>query len=95
MEPQTNPELDAATNARKKRREDLKNLIERAGLNPAEIDVTRLMSDEEQQELLRQTATREAAKREAAQLGRQGLREKFRQTMQQPCFKLDEDEKPV
>lgn len=75
--------LREAQEARKRRREEFVKTIEDAGLNPAEIDVTKVMSDEEQAEAIRQQAARKAAHELAKKVGsRQALRARFKQTVE-------------
>lgn len=75
-------ELRACQEAKRKRRVELEETIKKAGLNPAEIDITMVMSDEEQARVVKQMAERNEARKVAEQFGRQGLRDRLRKTIE-------------
>jgi len=84
--PSPEPIIDAAIKAtqesRRRRREALIETIKKAGINPAEIDVTMLTSDEEQAKLLQLMAERNDVRLLAERFGREGLRARLKQTVE-------------
>jgi hypothetical protein len=75
-------ELRAALESKRRRRETLVETIKRAGINPAEIDVTMIASDEEQAKLLQQMAERKEAHLMAERFGREALRARLKRTIE-------------
>lgn len=73
-------ELKAAQESKRRRRASLIEAIKKAGINPADIDVTMVASDEDQAKLLQQMADRNEAKEMAEKFGRQELRERLKRT---------------
>jgi len=73
--------LKAAQEGKRKRRAELVGLIQDAGLNPAEIDVTKMLSDEEAAEFVRQQAARKKAQQLAETTPRESLRERLKRTV--------------
>lgn len=75
-------ELRATQESKRRRRAALIESIKKAGINPAEIDVTLVASDEEQAKLLQMMAERNEAKAMAEKFGRQGLRDRLKKTVE-------------
>lgn len=73
--------LRAAQEAKRRRRGELVALIKDAGMNPAEIDVTKVLSDEESAEFIRQQAARKKAQQLAEGTPRASLRERLKRTV--------------
>jgi wyosine [tRNA(Phe)-imidazoG37] synthetase (radical SAM superfamily) len=73
-------ELKVTQESKRRRREALVDAIKRAGINPAEIDVTMIVSNEEQAKLVQQMADRKEAKEMAERFGRQALRDRLKKS---------------
>lgn len=77
----TDEELKATQESKRRRRVALIEAVKKAGMNPAEIDITLIASDEDQARLLQQMAERQEAKAMAERFGRQALRERLKKSV--------------
>lgn len=82
FDPMTVEDLKVASEARAKRRAEFARLIEEAGMDPSQLDVTKIMNDEEQAAVIAHMASIRRAKELAETLGRDGLRERLKQTFE-------------
>jgi hypothetical protein len=74
--------IRAAQESKRRRREALVETIRKAGINPAEMEVTMLTSDDDQARLLQQMAERKEAHLMAEKFGREGLRARLKRTIE-------------
>lgn len=81
FQPMDESEMKAAAEARKARRAAISKLVGDAGLDPSQVDMTKVMTDEEQAVVVAQMAAIRAAKELASDVGRQGLRERLKKTV--------------
>jgi hypothetical protein len=79
--PINDADLKAAAEARTKRRAEFAKLVQDAGMDPAQIDVTKIMNDEEQSRVIEQMAANKKAK-ELAEIGRKALKERLKTSLQ-------------
>lgn len=77
----TAAELHATQEAKRCRRAEMVELIKDAGINPAEIDVTKVLSDTEAAEAIRQQAARRKAQQLASEVSRDELRARLKATV--------------
>ena len=80
--PITALELAEAAEARAKRRAEFAKLVQDAGMDPAQIDVTKIMNDEEQAQVIGQMAANKQAKDLAAEIGRKALKERLKRSVE-------------
>lgn len=79
--PMSAQELQTAAESRAKKRAEFARLVEEAGMNPAELDITKIMSDEEQAVAIERMAHERRA-RDLAKQGRAALRERLKKTVE-------------
>ena len=75
-------DLKASAEARAARRAEFAKLVQDAGMDPSQIDVTRIMNDEEQAAVIANMAKNRKAKELAAEIGRDALKERLKQSVE-------------
>jgi len=79
--PLNEADLKAAAEAKAKRRAEFAKLVTEAGMDPAQIDVTKVMDDQEQATMIAQMAKNRQAKELAGDLGRTALKERLKKSV--------------
>lgn len=90
--PANEEELRGAQQSKKQRKADFIEVLKRAGLDPAGLDISMVMSDETRVRAIRQQAARKEAHELAKEVGRQGLRDRLKRTVEQQTSKIVEPE---
>jgi flagellar motor switch protein FliM len=88
FKPLSDEELRQAAESKVKRRAEFAQLVQDAGMDPSQIDVTKIMDDEEQARVIAHLAAGRKAKELANELGRNALRERLKRSVeihQQTC----------
>jgi len=84
-------ELKAAQQLKQQRKAEFIEVLKKAGLDPADLDVSMVMSDETRVRAIRQQAARKEAHDLARLVGRKGLREQLKKTVAEHESKCSEE----
>jgi hypothetical protein len=82
FEPMSESDLKQAAEARAKRRAEFAKLVQDAGMDPSQIDVTKVMDDEEQAKVIAHLAANKKAKEMAQELGRDELKKRLKRSVE-------------